>query len=145
MAEKRRPVHLAVLLGASAGIYAVSLAGATALQSSADLALMRDRAPFDSATSSLADGHDALETDIARAAQAYGDVAGSYDRLTPRLAATESSLDKLDASVAKVSGAARALPGRVALPARAALPQVSRSVSSRRAPATSATTGASGK
>lgn len=138
MTDSRRPVHLAVLLGASAGIYAVSLAGVAMLQSSTDQTLIDDRAPLDSATSSLASGHDALDSDLESAARVYGDAAARYDRLAPRLDGMESSLDALAGSVSDVSGAAKALPGRVALP------RVTRSVSASRAPVTHAKTGASG-
>ena len=139
MTDARRPVHLAVMLGASAGIYAVSLAGVTALQSAADRALIEDRAPLGEATRSLSGGHDGLETDLDRAAREYGAAAASYDRLGPRLDEVETSLDALAGTVSQVSGAARSLPGHVALPA------VTRPVSSRPAPVTHATTGASGK
>lgn len=139
MTDARRPTHLAVLLGASAGIYAVSLAGVTALQSSADQALIVARTPVDSATVSVTVGHDALESVLSRADQAYTEAAGRYDRLAPRLDGLETSLDALAGNVAKVSGAAKSLPGRVALPT------VTRTVTTRvAAPATHATTGASG-
>ena len=138
MTDARRPAHLAVLLGASAGIYAVSLAGVTALQSATDQAVIDDRAPLGAATTSLSGGHDALESDLDRAARAYDDAAAGYDRLGPRLDAMETSLDALAGSVSKVSGAARALPGHVALP------PVTRTVTTKAAPVTHATTGASG-
>jgi len=139
MTEARRPAHLAVLLGASAGIYAVSLAGITALQSSADQALIDDRAPLDSVTVSLSGGHDALEADLDRVTRAYSEAAAGYDRLAPRLDEMETALDAYAGSVSEVSGAAKALPGRVSLPT------VTRTVTVRaKAPATSATTGASG-
>ena len=93
MTDARRPIHLVVLLGATAGIYAVSLAGVTALQSAADRALIDDGAPLDATTSSLSAGHDAFENDLARAARAYGDAAAGYDRLAPRLDELEISLD----------------------------------------------------
>lgn len=138
MTDTRRPAHLAVLLGASAGIYAVSLAGITALQSATDQTLIDERAPFGTATSTLAGGHDALETDLERAARAYGDAAAGYDRLGPRLDAMETSLDTLAGTVSQVSGAAKALPGHVTLPV------VTRTVTTKAAPVTHATTGASG-
>lgn len=138
MTEIRRPIHLVVLMGASAGIYAVSLAGVTLLQSSADLALTEDRQPLDAATNELAVGHDALGSDLAGAGRAYSDAAASYDRLAPRLADTETTLDALAATVARIDGAAKALPGRVALP------KVTRGVAPAKAPVTHATTGASG-
>ena len=118
----RRPAHLFVLAGAYAGIYAVSLAGVTFLQSSVDQALIAERAPFDLATSSLVNSHDQLDSAIAKADQAYADAAAHYDLLTPRLAGMETSLDALAGSVSTVSGAAKALP------AHAPLPKVARSV-----------------
>jgi ABC-type phosphonate transport system ATPase subunit len=138
MTDARRPVHLVVLLGATAGIYAVSLAGVTALQSAADRAHIDDGAPLDATTSSLSAGQDAFERDLASAARAYGDAAAGYDRLAPRLDELEISLDTLAGTVAKVSGAAKALPARVALPT------VTHTMTTRAAPATHATTGASG-
>ena len=139
MTDARRPAHLVVLLGASAGIYAVSLAGVAALQSATDRAVMEERAPLGAATSTLAGGHDAVETDLERAARGYGDAIASYDRLGPRLDAMETSLDALAGTVSQVSGAARALPGHVALPV------VTRTVTTRAAPVIHATTGASGR
>lgn len=138
MTDARRPVHLAVLLGASAGIYALSLAGVTTLQSGADRALRDDRAPLGRSIQSLVDGHDALDLDLVQAARAYGDAAGHYARLAPNLERTEASLDELATMVSAVTGAARALPGHVALPA------VTRTVMVRSAPVTHGTTGASG-
>ena len=138
MTDARRPVHLAVLLGASAGIYAVSLAGVTALQAATDRALIDERAPLGAAMSTLAGGHDAVETDLERAARAYGDAAAGYDRLAPRLDTLETSLDALAGTVSQVSGAARALPGHVTLPT------VTRTVTTKAPPVSHATTGASG-
>ena len=138
MTDARRPAHLAVLLGASAGIYAVTLAGVTALQSATDRTVMDERAPLGAATSTLAGGHDAVETDLERAARAYGAAVASYDRLGSRLDAMETSLDVLAGTVSQVSGAANALPGHVALP------EVTRAVTTKAAPVSHATTGASG-
>ena len=39
MTDSRRPLHLAVMFGASTALYAVSMAGVSALQSDADRAL----------------------------------------------------------------------------------------------------------
>jgi hypothetical protein len=139
MTDVRRPVHLAVLLGVSAGMYAVTLAGVAYLQSRADQALIDERAPLASATTRIAGGHDSLETGLTLAGRAYGDAASRYDRLAPDLARMETALDALAGSVSTISGAAQALPGHVTLP------PVSRSVSSGvAAPATHAKTGASG-
>lgn len=139
MTEARRPVHLVVLFGASVGLYAVSLAGVTALQSSTERAIALDRAPAVTDLDALAAANDRLTHGVDLAARAYDRSTGSYDTLTPRLGDAETRLADLAAAVADVQGAARALPARVALPAvRAATP---RSVA---APKVQATTGASG-
>jgi hypothetical protein len=150
--DLRRPPHLVVLLGASAGIYAASLAGVTFLQSSADRALIEDRAPLDAATGSISSDHDSLESDLTRAARAYEDALARYDLLGSRLDGMETSLDTLAGSVSDVSGAAQALPGRVSLPrvTRASSGSGGGSTSGSKAapraaaPATNASTGASG-
>jgi hypothetical protein len=138
MTDVRRPVHLFVLFGASAGLYAVSLAGVAALQSSTERATALDRAPVVADLDSLAVANDHLTFGVDRAARAYDISSRAYDALSPRLGDAESRLAELAAAVADVQGAARALPTRVALPAvRAATP---RSV----APKVQATTAASG-
>ena len=139
MTDARRPAHLAVLVGASAGIYAASLAGITALQSATDQATIENRRPLGVAADALSGGHNILEADLTRAARAYGDAASRYDAVAARLAELETSLDSLAGSVTQVTGAAKSLPNRVSLP------PVTRSVvTTRSAPVTHATTGASG-
>jgi hypothetical protein len=152
MADPRRPLHLVVLLGASAGLYATSLAGVTFLQSATDRALIDDRAPLDAATGSISSDHDSLESDLARAARAYDAALARYDLLGTQLDGMESSLDNLAGTVSDVSGAAKALPGRVTLPrvtrsssgSSGSTATSSKSTSKAAAPATNANTGASG-
>jgi hypothetical protein len=117
MTETRRPVHLAVLVGASATAYAVALAGVTALQSATDARIAAERAPAGRAADLLARGHDELETTLDQATRTYGLAAGRYAQLGTRLVDMETSLDDLGKRVAKVTGAAKALPGHVSLPA----------------------------
>ena len=135
----RRPVHLAVLVGASAGVYALSLAGVTALQSASDARLAADRGPASHAVDIVAAGHDGLQSSIDGATGAFTVAADRYATLADRLTAMEASLDKLGQRVAKVSGAAGALPGRVSLPTiHASTPAATRTK------VVHATTGASG-
>ncbi len=116
MTESRRPIHLAVLVGVSASAYAISLAGVAALQSATDARVAADRAPAGQAADVLASGHDQLETSLGEATRAYADAADRYARLGTRLVDMEASLEDLGTRVEKVSGAAKALPGRVSLP-----------------------------
>ena len=140
MTESRRPLHLAVLFGASTALYAVSMAGVALIQSGADRALNARQAPANEAADRLRAGHDALDARLARLAAAYAHAASGYDTLSTSLGVTESSLDDYAARVGAVSGAAQALPARVSLPA------VSTKVVVRTTtrPRTSASTGASG-
>jgi hypothetical protein len=116
MTERRRPVHLAVLVGMSASAYAASLAGVTALQSATDARVAADRAPASHAADVLATGHDRLETSLDRVNRAYTQAATRYAALGTRLVDMEASLDALGTRVKKVTGAANALPGHVNLP-----------------------------
>jgi hypothetical protein len=140
MTDARRPLHLAVMVGASTAVYAASLAAVTAFQSNDDRALTQRQAPAENAVSRLRAGQDRLETSIGQAADAYDQAAGSYDALGPRLLDTESSLTDLAGRVQAITGAAQALPGKISLPA------ISRTVirTTTSKPKTSGSTGASG-
>ena len=139
MTDRRRPLHMAVMLGASTALYAGTMAGVALLQSDADRALSQRQAPAQDAVSRLQDGHDRLDAAIGKAADAYARAASRYEALTPALTDTEASLSDLESRVATISGAARALPVRISLPP---VTRVVRTTSAR--PKTSATTGASG-
>ena len=93
MTESRRPLHLAVLFGASTALYAVSMAGIAAIQSGADRSLVARQAPAGEAADRLRAGHDDLDTRLARLAAAYARAASGYDALSTSLGVTESSLD----------------------------------------------------
>lgn len=140
MIDRRLPIHVAVLVGASTAAYAVSMAGVTALQSNTDQALIADRAPSLAAAERVSQAHDRLQAQIELSAGSYAGSAATYDALTADLSALDSSLEAYAGRMKTVSGAARALP------ARASLPSVARSsgqVSSK--PRAKATTAASGK
>jgi hypothetical protein len=138
MVDPRRPVHLAVLAGLSAGTYAFSLACVTSWQSSTDAATAAGRAPSVAVADSLTQSHDALEARIADASRTYTLTASDYDRLTPRLELAEKALDDLTRLVGKVTGSVGALPTHVSLP------KVSVSAPAAKKPVVHATTGASG-
>jgi hypothetical protein len=138
MTEPRRPAHLAVLVGVSAGAYAVSLAGVTALQSAADAELHADREPIRLAAAAAAAEHASLESALDDAAHRYAVLADRYHRSGLDIEGIEAALDALAARAAAVSESAASLPTRFALPAVRSAPRI---VS---APATHATTRASG-
>jgi hypothetical protein len=138
VADRRFPLHLAVLAGCSTGAYALTLATVTTFQSGADGSLAREREPVASAIDSIASQHDDLERAISTAIQTYDEAAATYARLGASIADVEHGLDRLAGLTRKVSTSASTLPSRVTLPTVRSGP--------RRAapPATHATTGASG-
>lgn len=138
-AEARRPYHVGVCLGLSAAVYAVSLAGVTALQSSSERGIAAAQAPSVAALQAVAAGHDVLERRLAGSGAAYDAAAGGYQRAADSLGSLERELEGLSASVAKVTGVTSALPNHVALPS---LPRVPVAAA---APAVHATTTASGQ
>src|SRR5690348_16378543 len=83
--ERPSPLHLAVLVGASAGIYAISLGTVTALQSATDQAVIDARAPLDQAIRDLAATNDGFATRLYRAAHADDTLSSAYDRVGPLL------------------------------------------------------------
>jgi hypothetical protein len=143
MTDRRFPTHLAVLVGISAGAYAVSVAGVAALQAHADTRLSAERAPFGQAADAAAADHDALEAAVEAAARRYLVLAGRYDRLGGQVTTLEAGLDALAARAAALTESTTSLPTRFSLPTIRSAPRV---VAAPRtsAPKTSATTGASG-
>ena len=139
MTEKRLPVHLAVALGVSAGVYAASLATVTALQADQEAALAAERAPAARAIASLRAHNDRLDAGVAAAGSAFGVAADGYQRVAASLDGLDGRLRRLAATVARIEGAA------VALPARAPMPTLRTAVRVVAAPAVHSTTGASGK
>jgi len=140
MTETHRPLHLAVLFGASTALYAISMAGVAAIQSKDDQTLISRQAPADDAATRLRDGHDALEARLARAAAAYARAAAGYDALATTLETTETALGEYAGRVEAVSGASKALPATVSLP-KVSTKVVVKTTSR---PKTTASTGASG-
>jgi hypothetical protein len=133
----RIPAHVVVLLSASTAGYAVALAGVTALQSQHEAALIAQRSPTVAGVDALATGHDDLASRLESARDRYTRAAGAMDDVTSVLQAVDLQLEQLAASVAEIDGVSRTLPTSVRIPA----PRVVRHV---QAPATHATTGASG-
>jgi hypothetical protein len=123
-----------VAIGLSAGLYAVTLAGITALQADHDAAVAAQRGPATDAIQQLQAHNDALTQDLLRAGAAYDTAAGRYDAAAQRLARLEQQLAQIGAAAGAVrsgSGAAR-------------LPTVGKSKVAP-PPPVSATTGGSGK
>ena len=139
MTDRRVPLHLAVLVGASTAAYAISLASVTALQAAADEAVVVARAPARDAATRLTNGHDRLQAELDAATRAYATAASRYDELSAAVASLDASLEGYTEAAARVSGAAHALPSRVSLPS---VSRTSTGITTK--PRVSGTTGASG-
>lgn len=141
-AQTRRPVHVAVALGVTAGLYAVSLAGVTALQAGTNAQLAAERAPAAAAVDALRTGHDQAEAELARITAGFNGAAATYQQIADDIAGHEGALGLLGKQVAAVEGSAASLRA----PTFSRLPSVSsRTVYVSARPATNACTAASGK
>jgi hypothetical protein len=132
------PAHVGILIGLSAGGYALSLAAVTGLQSHSEAALTAQRAPALAKIDALNTHYANLEAQLAAAQSAYDAAAAAYNATSTQFQAMESSLSDLAAAVSSINGTAASLPAGVSLPS------VSRSVSTASAPVVHATTTASG-
>ena len=132
------PAHVGVILGLSTGAYALTVAAVTGLQASAEATARAERAPTIAAIDVMTGGHDQLAARLEAARSAYEAAAGAYSTAGLQVADLEARLKALAAAVTEVSGSAAGLPSSVRLP------PVSKSVAAAPAPATQATTGASG-
>jgi hypothetical protein len=132
------PAHVGVLVGLSAGAYALTLAAVAGIQSTTEARHAAERAPTVAAIHALAAGHDALSARLAAARGAYDAAVGTYAAVGSRFASLEADLAALAATVSEIDGAAAALPDSVPLP------KVTTSVRQVSTPASHTTTGASG-
>jgi hypothetical protein len=136
-----------MLLGGSAAIYAVTLAGIAALQSSSDAAVAARRQPWVDAIAAERVANDDLEANLATASRNAAWLGRVYEDVSTDVAAYRARLDELAALVADVEGSAAALPTRVSLPSvsmRGAVAGARSGGGSTRAPSTTATSGGSG-
>jgi len=140
MAAPRTIVHLPLLAAASASLYAVALAGVTLLQAQHDAAVAAARQPLADAAEVAAIQRGAAQRALRRATMALSAASGAYEGTASASGQLDATLAALAEQVALVTGAAAQLPTRVALPAAPSRVVVVAPA----APATQATTGASG-
>ncbi len=140
------PARAGMLVGASAAVYALTLAGISGLQAETDASLAAARAPYQDVVAQTRAANDQLEARILKANAEVGALVATYGKVGTNVEAYEARLDSLAALVAEVQGTAAALPARIKLPTvtmRGAIAGSSRSGggTTRR---TTAKTGASG-
>ncbi len=143
MTERRAfagmPSHIWVMLGASTAGYALLLAGVAAIQSRNEGDLIAARSPAVDSVAQIVAGHDGMAARLEAARAAYTASANAYVVAGGTLDALHEKVGLLAGLVAEIDGVSRTLPSSIKLPA---VRQTVRSVS---VPATSGTTGASGK
>ena len=148
----RRPYHVGVAIGLSAGVYAGSLAAVTMLQIDQDRRIIADRQPVGDAIDVLVRHHDAMASSLGQAgavfeaaSRQYGGVSGAMDELhaaVAQLGRTVAGIERsamsgaLDLKLPSIPTAPRYVPKSVpnAAPPPNAPP-----------PPTHGSTGASGK
>lgn len=108
-APARRPIHVVVAVGMTAGLYAISLAGVAALQSASDLQLATDRAPAAGAVAGLKSAHDAIEASLGTLNGAYAHAADGYQGIAKAIVGHEKALAALGQQVQAAAGSAAAL------------------------------------
>jgi len=140
------PARAGMLFGATAAIYAVSLAGVSALQADAEAAVVAARAPYLEDLAATRAANDAVEARIGKADAEIRALVATYGAVGTDVASFQTRLDSLAALVADVQGSAAALPNRIKLPTVSTV-RISRSSGgggTTSAPATGGKTGASG-
>jgi len=110
------PARAGMLLGGSAAVYAVTLAGIATLQASSDAQVAARRQPWVDRVAQIRTANDGLEQALVRADADAQWLASEYDSVGGDVAAYQARLDGLAALVAQVEGSAAALPTRIALP-----------------------------
>lgn len=139
--RKPAPLHLPIAIGVTAGLYAVSLAGVTALQARADADLAAQRQPLADALDTVTSHRAALEHELRATVDSLNAASGAYGSALDGAESLEAMVASLSRQVGAVSGAASA----VRVPS-VRLPSAPRTVTVVTSPpATSGTTGASSK
>lgn len=151
LAETRRPYHLGVALGLTAGVYACSLAAVSLLQIDRDRALIADRQPVNDAIELLGRHHDDMAADLDRAGAVFEDASSRYGALAGDLQELHSDVVRLSKKLQAINGLTAVngagLGGVVLRGGGGTLPSVSKSAPKSGGgskPPANGTTGASG-
>jgi hypothetical protein len=142
--SSKRPYHVAVAVGLSTGVYALSLAGVSILQFEHDRQLIAAREPVADAIAELATHHDRLTQRIEAVRGAYERAADRYGLVSDELRRLHDRLADLHGQVAAIEGAAGRLPTAISLPTVPQVKPAPAPVVAAPAPKSHAKTGASG-
>ncbi len=136
------PTRAVMLVGVSAAVYAVALAGVAGLQFQTESANAAAHAPMLAAVDRTRAANDAVEAKLVDADARARGLDTEYAKAGTDAAGFQTRLDALAALVAVVKGSAATLPTAISLPSVKVHGAVA---GSGRAPATAAVTSASGK
>jgi hypothetical protein len=137
------PLRAGMLIGASAAIYAVSLAAVSGLQYQTEAQLAGQHQPMIETIAQARARNDALQATILAADAQVRAVAADYAKAGGNVSAYQAKLNALATLVAKVQGSAAALSSTISLPSVTIHGAIGGGGGS--APATVGTTSASGK
>jgi hypothetical protein len=98
--DPKRPYHLGMAIGISAGLYAASLATVTTLQVDADRTVIADRQPVRDAIDVLDRHHEELAGRLGAARASYSDATVRYGSVAEGLKAVHDRLVALGTEVA---------------------------------------------
>ena len=110
------PARAGMLVGASAAVYALTLAGISGLQAETDAAVAAARARYQDVVAQTRAANDELEAQIVKANAEVGALVAIYGKVGTNVESYQTRLDSLAALVAEVQGSAAALPTRIKLP-----------------------------
>jgi hypothetical protein len=110
------PARAGLLLGASAAVYAVTLAGVSGLQAETSGANATARASGLDAVARARAANDQLEASLNQLDAATRRLVDEYGTTADQATAYQARLDALASLVAEVQGTAAALPARIQLP-----------------------------
>ena len=145
--ETRQPLHIPVIAGISAGLYAGCLFVTSGLQFAADRELIADRQPMADAITLLQQDHEAMATALQAAIDRYNEAVDGYGALTSDREALQARLARLGRQVATIEGITITGPSLdwstavAQSPSRSTTPKTSGGTSN----GATTTTGASGK
>jgi hypothetical protein len=139
MAAGRSPFHLPITAAICTGLYAGSLGLVTLLQAAHDADTARANAPLADAAMRAASERASAGRSVRAASAALQAAVDGYSAATSASLDLDAALQQLSAQVEAATGAAARLPASIRLPAAPS------GVTAVSAPATNATTGASGK
>lgn len=121
--EPRRPYHLGVAIGLSAGVYATSLAAVTVLQIDQDKQTAADRQPVGDAISMLGSHNDHLAAGLSDARSVFDEASRGYGSVVDDIGELQIAVANLGKLVGRIEGTSTDFQ----LPSMVRLPSISRS------------------